>query len=231
MDVAREEALGGTADGTVVLTDEQTGGRGRFGRAWVSPAGQNVYLTLVLRPSTQRLRMLSVVTPLAISLAIGGTTSLKPTIKWPNDVRIHDRKIAGVLIENEFSGSDLMFSLVGVGLNVNFDPSGVPEIADIATSIMRETGKEWPRELLVSAFLNDFERLHLEANTRTVHSQWKSRLDTLGRPISVVFREQIVEGVAEDVDEYGDLLVRRADGSLETVVAGEVSLRPSRSGA
>jgi BirA family biotin operon repressor/biotin-[acetyl-CoA-carboxylase] ligase len=158
-------------------------------------------------------------------------TSLAPTIKWPNDVRIHERKIAGVLVENEFSGSDLMFSLVGVGLNVNFDPSGAPEIADIATSVMRETGKEWDREPLASSIFNHFERLYLESNWTSVLQMWKSRLDTLGSPVSIVFREQVVEGVAEDVDEYGDLLVRRADGSLETVVAGEVSLRPSRSGA
>jgi BirA family biotin operon repressor/biotin-[acetyl-CoA-carboxylase] ligase len=211
----------------VVLSDEQTSGRGRFGRTWVSPAGENIYLTLVLRPDPTRVRRLSIITALAVAVAIEEITPLKPTIKWPNDVRVQGRKLAGILIENEFSGSDVLFSLVGSGINVNSDPSRFPEIADIATSIMRETGDGWAREPIVSAFLNHFEMFYLEFHSRSVLEQWKSRLDTLGNPVTVVFRKQVVDGTAEDVDEHGDLLVRCADGSLETVIAGEVSLRPT----
>jgi BirA family biotin operon repressor/biotin-[acetyl-CoA-carboxylase] ligase len=227
MDVAREEAANGAADGTIVIADEQTGGRGRFGRAWVSPAGRNIYLTLVLRPTTERLRRLSIVAPLAVALAIEETTGLKPAIKWPNDVRFGELKVAGVLIENEFSGSELLWSLAGIGINVNFDPSAFPEIAGIATSLLRETGSEWPRERLICALLNQFERFYADDSAGAL-GMWKARLDTLGREISVEFRGQVVEGVAEGVNDNGDLLVRRADGSIETIVAGEVTLRPVR---
>jgi BirA family biotin operon repressor/biotin-[acetyl-CoA-carboxylase] ligase len=226
MDVARKEALKGIADGTCVLADEQTGGRGRFGRTWVSPPGQNIYLTLVLRPRRDRLRMLGVISPLAVCLALEEKTGLKPSVKWPNDVRVGERKISGILIENEFSGSRPICSLVGIGVNVNFEPVGVPEIADIATSVKQETGKEWVREELIASLLNQLEALYLDPDVASVVDRWKSRLDTLGRNIAVSFRGQQVEGVAEDVTPHGDLLLRRSDGTVETIVAGEVTLRP-----
>src|SRR6266540_5657910 len=107
MDVARAEAETGAPDGTVVLAEEQTKGRGRFDRAWVSPAGKNLYLTLVMRPPMDRLRSLSIVTPLAIALAVEEVTDLSPRIKWPNDLLIAGRKLSGILIESEISGSQV----------------------------------------------------------------------------------------------------------------------------
>jgi len=100
MDLGRQEAARGTPEGTLVLAEEQTAGRGRFGRQWVSPVGKNLYLTLIMHPAAERLRPLSIITPLAVSLAVEETTGLSPRIKWPNDVLVAARKLAGVLIES-----------------------------------------------------------------------------------------------------------------------------------
>jgi len=226
MDVARQEAEAGTPAGTVVLAEEQTKGRGRFDRAWVSPAGKNLYLTLVMRPPLDRLRSLGIIAPLAIALAVEDSTGLAPRIKWPNDVLIDGRKLSGILIESEISGSAVEYALVGPGINVNFDIEQSPEIAAIATSIKRELGRETSREHLLAAFLNQFEALYEDAPTGdAVLQDWRSRLDTLGREVRVTFRDQVYEGTAEDVDRDGNLILVQPDGTRRTVEAGEVTLR------
>jgi BirA family biotin operon repressor/biotin-[acetyl-CoA-carboxylase] ligase len=226
MDVARAEAETGAPDGTVVLAEEQTKGRGRFERAWVSPAGQNLYLTLIIRPSLDRLRSLSIVAPLAVALAVEDSTALSPRIKWPNDVLIIGRKLSGILVESEVIGQSVEYALVGVGINVNFDIEQSSEVADIATSLKRELGRETSREELLAAFLNRFEQLYEDApKGDAVLQQWRSRLDTLGREIRVTFLDQVYEGLAEDVDRDGNLILAEGDGTRRTIEAGEVTLR------
>ena len=127
-DVARSEAEMGADEGTVVLAEEQTAGRGRLGRAWVSPAGRNIYLTLVLRPDVQHLKALTMIAPLAVARAVEEVTGLSPQLKWPNDILLSGRKLSGVLIDSEFSGSEVRYALVGIGLNVNFDIDKTSEI-------------------------------------------------------------------------------------------------------
>ncbi len=225
-DVARAEAEGGAPEGTVVLAEEQTAGRGRLGRSWVSPAGTNLYLTIVMRPDVERLRSLSMVAPLAVAEAVEETAGLSPRIKWPNDVLIGGRKLAGVLIETELSGQAVRYSLVGIGLNVNLDVERAPEIADIATSLKRETGHEMSREAVLASLLNRFEALYIVAQQGSaVHEAWRSRLETLGRQVRARFGQQVEEGLAEDVDAEGSLILRRPDGSRVTVAAGDVTLR------
>lgn len=225
-DAARREAEGGAPEGTVVLAEEQTAGRGRLGRSWASPAGTNLYLTLILRPPLQYLRLPIVITPLAVVRAIEESSGLSTQIKWPNDVLIGGRKVSGVLIESEVRGSDVRYILVGPGINVNLEVDQVPEIADIATSLKRELGREVPREEVLAAFLNHFEALYLRARRgEPMHQEWRSRLETLGRQVRVTFGEQVEEGLAEDVDAEGSLILRHPDGSTVTIAAGEVTLR------
>ena len=226
MDVARAEAEAGASDGTVVLAEEQMKGRGRFDRSWVSPAGKNLYITVVIRPSLERLGSLSTVSPLAVALAIEDRTGLTPRIKWPNDVLVSGRKLSGILIESEVSGSTVKYALMGAGINVNFDVEQSPEIAQIATSVKRELGREASREELLAACLNRFEQLYEEApKGDTVFEQWRSRLDTLGHEVRVTFRDQVYEGLAEDVDHDGSLILAQPDGTRRVIEAGEVSLR------
>ncbi len=223
MDVARAEAEAGADHGTAVLAEEQSSGRGRFGRLWVSPSGKNIYLTLLLRPPLDALRSLSLVGPLAVAEAVEEIAGLATRIKWPNDVLVGGRKLCGVLIESELSGQEVRYSLVGIGVNVNFDIDESSEIAGIATSVKRELGRDVSREEVLAALLNRFEALY--EDRAAAFSGWRARLETLGREVTVRFREQVYEGVAEDVDADGNLILRRPDGSTLVLEAGEVSLR------
>ena len=223
MDVARDEAVADAPPGAVIIAEEQTAGRGRFGRRWVSPAGKNLYLTLILRPDAGRLRSLSMVVPLAVCRAVEAVTPLRPVIKWPNDVLVNGRKLAGVLIEGESSGADLLYALAGVGLNVN-DPIDDPEIAGIATSLSRELGEETPRETVLAALLNEMESAY-GGSPDDLYAGWRSRIATLGQSVRLTFRDEVYEGTAEDVDDEGSLILRLADGTSRTFEAGEVTLR------
>lgn len=224
MDVARAEAEAGAREGTLVLAEEQTAGRGRFQRTWVSPAGKNLYFTLILRPEAQRLRSLSIGAALAICQAVEEIAGLEPRIKWPNDVRVGERKLAGILIEGETSGQTPRYALVGIGVNVNYDVEEAQEIAAIATSLKRELGREMDRELLLAAVLNRFERLYHEA-TGSVLEAWRARLETLGRRVRVALGGETYEGLATGVDGSGNLLLELEDGRTLTLEAGEVTLQ------
>jgi len=224
-DVARREAEASAPHGTAVVADEQTAGRGRLGRAWHSPPGENLYITLILRPDAPLGPKLAMVAPLAVARAVEEVTPLRAGIKWPNDVWIGGRKLAGVLIEAEVRGEEVAFSLVGIGVNVNMDVAAVPELAETATSLRRELGREVPREDVLASLLNHLEALY-EAPEEEVWRQWRQRLITLGRHVVARAGQEVTEGLAEDVDRQGRLLVRRPDGALVAIDAADVTLRP-----
>ncbi|HXG35403.1 MAG TPA: biotin--[acetyl-CoA-carboxylase] ligase, partial [Dehalococcoidia bacterium] len=187
-DLAREEARKGAAEGTIVLAEEQTKGRGRLGRAWVSPPGENIYATLLLRPELGVLRYLSMIAPLAIAQAVEEETGLAVAIKWPNDIMISGRKLAGVLIESELREERVEYSLVGMGVNVNLAPQRFPEIEASATSLKEQTGKETTREEFLATLLNRFEGLYLAAkHGEPPYKAWRERLETLGKSVQVTW--------------------------------------------
>lgn len=234
MDDARAAALAGAPSGTVVFAEEQTAGRGRLaGRRWVSPAGQNLYFTIVVRPRVAELQRLSMLTPVAVANAVEQVYGLYPRIKWPNDLQLKGKKFAGILIDSEWQASKPQFALVGIGVNVNFDPSAhAAEIAMPATSLALERGKPVPREPILAAILTAFERAYDGALHPAVLSGWRLRLDTLGKRI--VLTETggaVVEGVAEDVTDDGGLVLRTDDGETRVFHAGEVTLRPGSASA
>lgn len=226
MDVARAEAEQGSPEGTVVLADEQTAGRGRFGRQFISPPGVNLYPTVILRPAVAPLKQLGIVASLAVARAVEEVTGLRPSIKWPNDVLVDGRKFCGILIETDFAGSEPRYSLLGIGVNVNLDVARYPEIAQIATSLAAALGRPVSREDVLAALLNHLEALYLEVQGGgSAVAAWKERLDTLGKHVRVAAAGAVEEGVAEDVDRDGNLVLRRADGTTAVLVAGEVTLR------
>ena len=227
MSVAAEEAGAGAPDGAVVVAEEQTAGRGRMGRSWVSPPGVNLYFTLILRPTLEQLRYLAVIAPLAVSLAIEETTGLMPRIKWPNDVLIGDRKVCGVLVETNLTGDEVQNALIGIGINVNLNVMLHEEIREIATSLRTESGEEVAREEVLAATLNHIEELYKRLRSgEAVSVAWKQRLETLGKHVKVTIAGgESQEGVAVDADSDGSLIIRRDDGSHVRVEAGEVTLR------
>ena len=160
MDRAAEEAERGTPDGTVILCDQQTRGRGRFNRVWVSPAG-NLILSVVLRPTLEALPFVSVLSGLAVARAIEMETTLDPVIKWPNDVLVRGRKICGLLVENSLQGRNVRHSIVGIGLNVELDPGDSPEIAQTATSLRLETGRATDLSALLLRLLHELDELYV----------------------------------------------------------------------
>lgn len=225
MDVARALAEAGAAEGVTVVADEQTAGRGRLGRAWVAPPGVNLYVSILVRPAPTAMKRLGMVAPLAVAEAVAAVGGPAVTFKWPNDVRAGGRKLSGILIESGFAGNVPAYAVVGIGLNVNLDVGRYPEIAEIATSIAREVGRPVSREEALAALLNAFERYYECPDGAAVRAAWRARLETLGQEVAVTFGGRTEHGLAEDVDDDGALILRRADGTQVALPAGEVTLR------
>ena len=226
MDEALRLAKQGAPEGTVVLTDEQTKGRGRFQRVWLSPKGQSLLLSIIFRPSLDTLPKLNMATSLAVVLSVKRETSLECSIKWPNDVLLNGRKVCGILTEVHFKGTGPEFAIVGLGLNVSLNPHEHPEISTLATSLAHELGTTVSRPHLLVCFLRELEDLYEAAKGgQVLHVEWRRHLETLGKHIRVQVGEQVEEGEAVDITETGGLLLRRPDGSLLNLTEGEVTLR------
>jgi BirA family biotin operon repressor/biotin-[acetyl-CoA-carboxylase] ligase len=161
-----------------------------------------------------------------VARAVERLTGLQTSLKWPNDVLVAGRKIAGILSESELLGEGVSYALVGIGVNVNADMAAYAEMAALATSVMTELGQEVSREALAAGLLNEFEALYLAAQAgEPIEQEWRARLGMLGKEVRVRSGEQVEEGLAEDVDRDGNLILRRADGSRVTIAAGDVTLR------
>jgi BirA family biotin operon repressor/biotin-[acetyl-CoA-carboxylase] ligase len=225
MDVARQQAQQGAAEGTVVLAEEQTAGRGRIKRAWLSPKG-SIALSIILHPSPAYLPSLIMVASLAVVHCIEKASGLKAQIKWPNDVLVNQKKVCGILIESDVRGKAVDYAIIGIGINVNLKPSDFPEISPPATSLSHELGGELSRLDIIRCLLVETERLYLALPAgESVYQEWRDRLATLGQKVEVSSAEARYEGIAESVASDGSLLLRQADGSLTKIVAGDVSLR------
>lgn len=225
---ARELAAGGAPDGTVVIADAQRHGRGRLGRQWVSPAGRNLYLSVALRDAgpPEHLGQLSLLAGVATAETVRAWCPAA-VIKWPNDVLIDGRKAAGILCEMEPAGSARVVVL-GIGVNLNGGPDDFPaELRDKATSLALAGGAPVDRARVAAALLDALEA-HVERWRRDgfapIAAAWRALAAMLGRPIRVAEPDGTVEGVAEDLADDGALLVRRADGRLHRVVAGDVTV-------
>jgi BirA family biotin operon repressor/biotin-[acetyl-CoA-carboxylase] ligase len=226
MEVARRLAREGALEGTVVIADVQTAGRGRLGRSWLSPHG-SLAMSIILRPSFDHLPYMIMIASLAVVRAVEQITGLGCSIKWPNDVLIGSKKLSGILIESEMSQGVVNYAIVGIGVNVNIDPSVFPEISKIATSLSCEFGQEVDRDEFTCALLLELEQLYLSLQAggcSSVYREWKEYLETLGKDVTVKCGEQVERGMAEDVTEKGSLLLRRADGSLIEIMTGDVTI-------
>jgi BirA family biotin operon repressor/biotin-[acetyl-CoA-carboxylase] ligase len=228
-DEARRLARGGAPEGTLVLTDYQSSGRGRLDRRWEAPPGTCLLLSLVFRPSLapHQVQLLTMACGLAVADAVESETGLNVGLKWPNDVMLGSAKAGGILTELELEGDRLGFVVVGIGLNVNLEPEQMPlDLLMPATGLSQVLGREVARLPLLWALLRAVETRYLQLKSgNSPHAEWAQRLVTLGRPVTVSGTGSVLEGRAEGVDANGALLVRRADGRLETVLAGDVSLR------
>lgn len=227
---ARELALEGAPEGTLVVAEKQTAGRGRRGKVWESPLGTGIWMSLVLRPqiAPEEASVLTLLCGLATAEAIEAETGLSAGIKWPNDILINGKKAVGILTEMDCEMSEVHFVIPGIGINVN-TASFPPEIADIATSLYLECGKTVSRRRLVHKVLERLEE-HYETFLRTgsfaaMLEDYRKHCITLGKEVHVLGREPFF-AEALDITPEGELLVRRADnGKEEVVFSGEVSIR------
>jgi len=225
MEVARQEAKQGAAEGTIVVADQQTAGRGRLQRAWLSPSG-NIALSVILRPTLTCLPSLTMLASLAVAHSIEVVTALKPRLKWPNDVLISGKKVCGILIESNVQADRVDYAIIGIGINVNLRLDDYPEISSIATSLSHELKKEVSRLSLIRHLLVEMERFYLAISAgQSIYEEWRDNLATLGKKVSVKSGDAVQEGIAESVTIDGSLLLRRSDGTLNKILAGDVTLQ------
>ena len=228
--VAFTMALDGAPEGTVVIADAQTAGKGRLGRVWLSPAGVNLYCSVVLRPEISpvaacQLTFLSVV---AVARAIESCSALSPQIKWPNDILISGKKVAGLLNEMNAETEQVNFVVLGIGVNLNVRLSQLGEgLRHPATSLLEEGGVEVDRLRFTRTLLAELDQLYdrfLLEGEAAVRAEWLERSAIRGRSVRVNCGDREFSGVVQGIDSFGALLVLLADGRVETVLSGDVTL-------
>ena len=225
MDIARQEVMNGAAEGTVILAEEQTAGRGRLKRLWLTPRG-SIAMSVILYPALKYLPYIIMIASLAVARSIEGITGIEAGIKWPNDILINGKKVCGILIENEVQKGRVNFVIVGIGINVNLGLADYPEIESIATSLSDALGREVSRVDIIRRLLAEMEQLYSDVTAgQSIFEEWRDKLIMLGKRVMVTIGDARYEGTALSVEPDGRLLLRLFDGSLAEVVAGDVTLR------
>ena len=221
-DAARELVQKHAAGGTVILAESQIRGRGRFGKSWFSPPGSGILVSVILYPRKfSKVNIISIAAAIAAANAIEKVSGLRALVKWPNDIVISGRKIAGVLIET--AGKAL---IVGIGVNVNIDIEDFPPaIRESATSVLRELGRKVSRIALIRELLIQIEHYYCELEDSGIVSilrEFRELSYVTGRQVTVFSKGRILEGEALSVDDEGALVVRLDSGVRKRILTGEV---------
>jgi len=229
-EVAKALAAKGAKEGTVVIAETQTSGKGRLGRKWFSPKG-GIWLSLILRPKIKPkdALKLTLTAAVAVARAIKENLNVNVSIKWPNDVLVENKKVCGILTEGMSEGDEMKFVIVGVGINANFDLAVLPrELWENTTTLREVLGRNVDREAIIRSFLEYFEICYnkmLAGNFKHILSEWKNFASFLGKRIVVSNTKEKMEGIAQNIDEDGSLIVRLEKGDLVKVFSGDVSIR------
>ena len=229
--VARELARAGAAEGTVVIAEAQTAGRGRLGRTWHSPRGVNLYCSIVLRPPLPpaAVPQVALVAGVAVAAALAEMPGLAPRVKWPNDVLIDGRKVAGILTEMEAEVERVHHVILGIGVNLNAPRAAFPpELRERATSLFLATGRRVDRAAVTGRLLAALEARYgrfLEGGFEAVRAEWESYSCLTGTDVRVASAEGEMAGRVLGLDTDGALMLARPDGTSTRIVAGEVTVR------
>ena len=225
---AKQLALEGAANKTLVMADEQTEGRGRRGRGWISPAGEGIFMSLILRPNVapEHVPMISLHTALAVCRAISRVTGLEAKIKWPNDIVLGGRKVCGMLLEMDADAQQVRSVVAGIGINVH-QTQFPEEIAYTASSLDLLCGRRLSRMEIVHAFLDAFDEVERMAaeNPGRFMAAYRASSATLGQRVQVISLAQTYTGTALDVTQSGSLIVEDEEGQCREVLAADVSVR------
>jgi BirA family biotin operon repressor/biotin-[acetyl-CoA-carboxylase] ligase len=229
-DVVERLARDGVREGVVVFAESQTKGRGRLGRKWISPARKGIWFSVLLRFANrpQAATQLTVAAAVALAGAIKEETGLSPEIKWPNDLLIQGRKVAGILTELSAELDSIKYVILGIGVDVNLRPADFPaEFRAAATSLMIEAGHPIPRAPLACAILGELDRAYARIKRgefQQVAAVWEGLCGTIGSLVAIKLGDRLVQGRAEALDSEGALLVRTEHGRLERIVGGDVTI-------
>ncbi len=227
---AYELALRGAKEGEIVIAESQEKGRGRLGRNWFSPPFLNLYLSVILRPPIppHQASLITLMAAVATADAIEKFSSLQPLIKWPNDILLRGRKVAGLLNEIHSEIDRIHFVILGIGINLNVNGKMFPkEVQSRATSLKSEMGQMISRKFFLQALLEELERwysIFLKENGHAILKAWKDRAQLKGRKVKVTSFGEILTGIAVDLDPNGTLILRTDEGQRR-IIAGDVEYR------
>jgi len=218
----------GAPEGEVVVADTQTQGRGRLGRRWISPPRTNLYLSIILRPQLPPAHAPQITLMAAVALAetIGSFVSFRPTIKWPNDILVQGKKMAGILTELSCRAERVDFVILGIGVNINFLPNEMPaDIRNRATSIFAMTQEKVRPEAVLRRLIHDLDRCYGELEEfgfDALAPRWEAYFSLRGQRVRVELLDRVLFGCAKGIDRDGALLIEGDDGSVQRVLAGDV---------
>lgn len=218
-------------EGTIVISEEQTDGKGRLGRNWVSPKGKGIWMSIILKPDVEPVKV-GAITLLGAASVFKGLKKMNivSEIKWPNDILISEKKVCGILTEMSAELNMINHLIMGIGINVNLDEVDIPdELKEKATSIKIEQKKEIDRKLLLANILNEFEKLYIafkdDGNVSKAIEICRENSVSIGREVRVIRGREERIGKALDINDRGELIVEFDDGKTESIFAGEVSVR------
>lgn len=220
----------GESHGTLYVAESQSAGRGRRGRSWESPAGESIYMSLLLRPELPPVKapMLTLVMALAVARAIREQTGAEALIKWPNDIVVQGRKICGILTEMSTEMTWINYVVIGIGINVNQNEFP-EELKDCASSLKMETGRRFRRSHLIAAVMEHFEMYYeqflQEGSLAGFRKEYNELLVNKDRQVKILEPGNHYEAYALGIDDTGELIVEKEDGSVQNIFAGEVSVR------
>jgi BirA family biotin operon repressor/biotin-[acetyl-CoA-carboxylase] ligase len=229
-DVVEKLARDGVREGAVVFAESQTKGRGRLGRKWISPARKGLWFSILLRPNLrpQETTQLTVASATALRRAIVSETRLQPEIKWPNDILINGKKVAGILTEMSAELDRVRHVIPGIGIDVNQDTSEFPpELRKIATSLKIEAGESFSRPALAVAILQELDEEYTRVcagKFSEISDEWEEHCGTIGKDVTVRIGDRVIQGRAESLDDEGALVLRTEHGRLQRITGGDVTI-------
>lgn len=229
--IAHRLAQEGAPAGTVVLTEQQTAGRGRMARKWDSAAKKGIWMSVILRPQVapHKAPQFTLVAAVSVIRAIEEVTGVLAEIKWPNDILIEGKKCTGILTELQSDADGIQALIIGIGLNVNQDPEDFDEeVREIATSLRMASGKPVNRVELVAALLyhlEQFSEMYIDHGFKPLKLMWESYSTTIGKPVRARMAKQTLEGIAEGITDEGVLLLRTGDGALHEIYSADIEMK------